>query len=99
MDVMSCIKIKASLAKNFHIQPSEVDNMYMWEYELFIRELNELVEEENNQQKKEMDKYHVNDYMKMSNPKNMQQNMSRGPDFSKMNFGNTNMGGDFAKFK
>lgn len=46
--------------------------MPMWEYELFISELNNQVKEENDQQQKEMDKYNINDYKKMYNPKNLQ---------------------------
>ena len=65
------IQIKASLAKNFHIQPSEIDRMPMWEYEMFIQEMNKQVKEENEKQQGEMDKYHVKDYMKNANPKNM----------------------------
>lgn len=45
--------------------------MPMWEYELFISELNNQVKEENDQQQKEMDKYNINDYKKMSNPSNI----------------------------
>ena len=67
IDVINLIQIKASLAKNFHIQPSEIDQMPMWEYELFIEEMNKQVKEENDKQQSEMDKYHINDY---TNPKN-----------------------------
>ncbi len=65
------IQIKASLAKNFHIQPSEIDRMPMWEYEMFIQEMNKQVKEENEKQQSEMDKYGVKDYMKNANPKNI----------------------------
>ena len=44
----------------------------MWEYEMFIGEVNKQVKEENEKQQGEMDKYHVKDYMKQSNPKNLQ---------------------------
>lgn len=44
--------------------------MPMWEYEMFIGEMNKQVKEENDRQQGEMDKYHVNDYMKSANPKN-----------------------------
>ena len=47
----------------------------MWEYEIFIKELNEQVKEENKKQESEMDKYHVSDYQKMANPRNMQKMM------------------------
>lgn len=71
INVINLIQIKASLAKNFHIQPSEIDGMPMWEYELFIEEMNKQVKDENDRQQSEMDKYHVNDYMKSANPKNI----------------------------
>lgn len=72
IDLLSLIKIKASLSKNFHIQPSEIDKMPMWEYELYIQALNDLVNEENDKQKKEMDKYDVDGYRKMASPKNLE---------------------------
>ena len=83
MDIMNLIKLKASLSKAFHIQPSEVDAMPMWEFELYVKTLNEMVEEENDKQQKEMDKYHVKEYMEMSRPGNVKK-MTQGPDFSKM---------------
>ena len=76
INVINLIQIKASLAKNSHIQPSEIDGMPMWEYELFIEEMNKQVKDENDRQQSEMDKYHVNDYMKNSNPKNLQKSIS-----------------------
>ena len=48
INVTNLIQIKAALAKNFHIQPSEIENMPMWEYELFIGEMNDQVQEEKN---------------------------------------------------
>ena len=93
VDIMSMIKLKASLSKNFHIQPSEVDKMPMWEFELYIKSLNEMVEEENDKQQKEMDKHHINEYTDLARPKNIQK-MTQGPDFSKMSMGNM---GDFSK--
>ena len=86
IDIMGLIKLKASLSKAFHIQPSEIDAMPMWEFELYIKQLNELVEEENNKQQKEMDKYNVKGYMNMTKPENIQK-MTQTPDFSKMNSG------------
>lgn len=45
--------------------------MPMWEYEIYIKCLNDLVKEENDQQQAEMDKHNVKDYQKMANPKNI----------------------------
>lgn len=68
--------MKALLAKQFHIQPSEMDILPAWEYELFIKQLNDIVKEENDKQKSEMKKYHVNEYMDMARPGNMNKMMS-----------------------
>jgi hypothetical protein len=90
IDIISLINIKASLSKAFHIQPSEIDNMPMWEFELYIKQLNELVKEENDGQKKEMDKYRINDYMKMASPSNMNKTMANASNPSKL-MGNMKM--------
>ena len=84
INLVENIKIKAALAKQFHIQPSELDKMYFWEYELFIMQINDLVKSENDQQKAEMDKYHVGEYMNMANPRNMQKMMNKGMNIPKM---------------
>ena len=68
IDIINFLKIKAILSKEFHIQPSEVENMPVWEYEIFIRELNGIVKEENERNEKEMDKAGVKDAQKMANP-------------------------------
>ena len=46
----------------------------MWEYEFYIKQLNEIVEEENEQQRKEMDGYNINDYKRQAkaNVRNLQ---------------------------
>ena len=88
IDVLNYIKIKATLAKEFHIQPSEVDKLPAWEYELFMKALNELVKEENERNEKEMNNSGVNQAKKMSDPNNirrMQQSSMRNmPSMPKM---------------
>lgn len=71
VDLDRLIELKATLAKNFHIQPSEIDKMSFWEYELFIMHLNDQVEEENERQKAEMDKYHVKEHLDATRPGNI----------------------------
>lgn len=44
--------------------------MYMWEYEIFLKELNSIVKKENKEQQEERDKYKVGDYRKLANPNN-----------------------------
>lgn len=85
INIRNLIINKAQLAKNFHIQPSEIDRMMMWEYEMFMQELNEIVKSENKEQQKEMDKYHLGDVQKMANPKNMNKMMNpKMPDMSQV---------------
>lgn len=69
---MSLIRTKAALSKNFHIQPSEVDAMPMWEYELYIKQLNSLIEEENERQKQEENNGGIDRYRRIADPKNIQ---------------------------
>lgn len=66
IDIMSLVRTKASLAKSFHIQPSEIDNMPMWEFELYIKHLNELIEEENERNKSSEDDKDIKKYKKLS---------------------------------
>ena len=80
VDVSNLIETKATLAKNFHIQPSEIDVMPYWEYEMFRDSINEQVKEENDRQQKEMDKYHINEHMDAMRPGKMQKMMN--PKFS-----------------
>ena len=68
INIEGLVRNKVALAKNFHIQPSEIDKMSMWEYEMFMKELNEQVKEENDKQQGEMKKYNIDKAMKMSDP-------------------------------
>lgn len=69
IDLINYIKVKSILAKEFHIQPSEIDAMPAWEYELFMKEINNAVKEENERNQKEMDKVGLDKAQKMSDPK------------------------------
>lgn len=75
VDPMDLISIKAQLCKAFGMQPSEVDKMAFWEFELFIKEMERLTKEEQEQQKKELDKSGAKDAMKMAKPGYMQKMM------------------------
>ena len=54
--------------------------MSFWEFELFIQSMNEQVKDENDRQKAEMDKYHVNEHMDAMRPGKVQKMMN--PKFS-----------------
>lgn len=72
IDLINFIKVKSILAKEFHIQPSEIERMPAWEYELFMKEINQAVKEENERNQKEMDKAGLDKAQKMSDPKYIQ---------------------------
>lgn len=84
IDVIKLIKIKATLAKEMHVQPSEIDNMSFWEYEGWLDELQNQVKQQNDSQEREMKQYNIDQY---KNPKKMMDSMT-----PKMpSFGSTNM--------
>lgn len=87
INIENLVTNKVHLAKNFHIQPSEVDKMPMWEYEMFMKTLNEVVDEENKKQEGEMSKYNIDSYRKMADPSNMNKMMNPTmPKMPNMNF-------------
>ena len=94
INIVEHIKLRASLTKQFHIPPQSFDKMPYWEYEIYLKLLSDLVKEENDSQKKEMDKYHISDYAKMSNPSNMRKMMNpKMPSMSGIGSGSFKMPG------
>lgn len=83
MDVLKYIELRVILLKEFHISPSEFENMPFWEYELFIEELNRVIKEDNDKQQKKMDEYERN---KPQMPKFSQPRMPKMPTIGKMKF-------------
>lgn len=76
VDILDMISVKAQLSKAFGIQPSEIDRMSFWEFELYIGELEKLVKEENKQNEEQMNNSGARDAMKMAKPGAMQNMMS-----------------------
>lgn len=93
IDVVDFISLKAQLSKAFHIQPSEIDRMPYWEFELYIKELERLTKEEKDQQEEEMKKSGAKDAMKMAKPgymqKMMQSSQPKMPKIPNMNMPST----------
>lgn len=79
VNILDIISVKAQLSKAFSIPPSEVDRMPFWEFELYVKELEKLVKEENSQSEDQMNKSGARDMMKtMKNggPSKMMENMT-----------------------
>lgn len=53
IDVQNLVRNKFILCREYHIQPSEIDRMYYFEYEMLIDEVKEYVKEQNKQRSKE----------------------------------------------
>ena len=74
VDILDLISLKAQLSKAFSIQPSEIDRMPFWEFELYVREIEKLVKEENRQQEDNFNKSGGKDAMKFAkDPSKMMQ--------------------------
>lgn len=71
IDISDIISVKAQLSKAFSIQPSEIDKMPFWEFEIYVQELEKLVKEENKQNEDQMNKSGAKDMMKMMKSGNM----------------------------
>jgi hypothetical protein len=84
IDVLNFIKVKANLAKDFHIQPSETDNMPAWEYELFMRELNNAIKEDNKRHEQESEGSN-SDFKRMTNLRNIERMQKSAMSKSNMN--------------
>lgn len=92
IDVVNLLRIKALLAKEFNVQPSEIDNMPAWEYELFVKQVNDIVKDENEKNKQELDKAGIKDAQKMSNPNTLRKmQQSAIPKMPNININSSNM--------
>lgn len=76
VNIFDIISVKAQLSKEFSIQPSELDKMPFWEFEMYLKELERLTKEENERQKAEYDRSGAKDAMKMTKPGAMDKMMS-----------------------
>ena len=58
IDLVGLVSNKAVLCKDpFCLQPSEIDKMRYWEYELFMDAINKRLKEENKQNEEQQKKY------------------------------------------
>lgn len=66
------------MLRQFRLAPSEIDRMPFWEYEFFMKEINEIAKTENEAQEKEMSKYDIQGTMKAAqNPSSMMPKISQ----------------------
>ena len=83
IDVQNLVRNKFILCREYHIQPSEIDRMYYFEYEMLIDEVKEYVKEQNKQKQKE-DKNTPNYNSMMSQQRAMMNNYKPSMSMPKM---------------
>lgn len=81
INIINLIKTKVSLVKNFHLSPSEIDRMMMWEYEYFIDAVNDNIKEENARAEDEKGNF---DTSKYSPDRMMRSAQAKMPNMSNM---------------
>lgn len=81
INIINLIKTKVSLVKNFHLSPSEIDRMMMWEYEYFIDAVNDNIKEENARAEDEKGNF---DTSKYSPDRMMKSAQAKMPNMSNM---------------
>lgn len=69
------------MVKNFHLSPSEIDRMMMWEYEYFIDAVNDNIKEENARAEDEKGNF---DTSKYSPDRMMKSAQAKMPNMSNM---------------
>lgn len=70
IDLTNFLKTRIVLMENLHIQPSEIDNMQYWEYEITIEEYQNILKERKEQQETQQEGQSPNnlgDINKLSN--------------------------------
>jgi len=87
VNIRNLVKNKLSIAREWHIAPSEVDRMVYFEYEQILEEINEVNKEQQKQREEEEKKYQSMNKT-VPNMNNMMSNMQRSlPKVSLPKFG------------
>ena len=62
VDIKSLVQSKIVLCKNFNIQPSEIDRMPFWEWEISRKQAEDMAEEEKKQQEEQSKGHSMTNY-------------------------------------
>ena len=73
INIESLVRNKLYICKDFHIQPSEIDRMWYFEYEQILKEINAHIKEQEKQNEEQQKQY--GNLQKNMNPSNMMNNM------------------------
>lgn len=81
INIESLVRNKLYICKDFHIQPSEIDRMWYFEYEQILKEINAHIKEQEKQNEEQQKQY--GNLQKNMNPSSMMNSMKM-PSMSKM---------------
>lgn len=88
VNIENLVVNKVIICKNFHIQPSELERMPYWEYEMTLKECEKIAEEEKKQHEEESNKnqmsgFRPSDYRRQAD-RMMHQNSFKMPSMPSM---------------
>lgn len=76
IDVRNLVKNKLYLCRDYHIQPSEIDRMFFYEYEYMLEDVKQIQKEQEKEQERQQKEH---DSMRSSmNPNTMMRSMQQG---------------------
>lgn len=81
INIESLVRNKLYICKDFHIQPSEIDRMWYFEYEQILKEINAHIKEQEKQNEEQQKQY--DNLQKNMNPRSMMNSMKM-PSMPKM---------------
>lgn len=93
IDLANLVKNKLYICKEYHIQPSEIDRMYFYDYETMMFEIKNIQieqEKENEKQQKQYDDMHKN--MNASSMMSQAMNSVKMPSISMPSFSMPKLG-------
>lgn len=82
INLENLIKNKIYIAREYHIQPSEIDKIPFYEYEIYLEQMNLIAKKQEEENKKQQEEY---EGMRSSmNPAKMMNGMKSGMSMPKM---------------
>lgn len=83
INLENLVKTKIYISKEFHIQPSEIDKLPYYEYEMYLEQMNLIAKQQEEENKKQQEEY---ESMKSSmNPSKMMNNNNMTPKMPTVN--------------
>lgn len=73
IDLANLVRNKLYICKEYHIQPSEIDRMMFFDYEVLLQNINEIQTEQEKENEKQQEQY--NNMQSSLNPSSMMRNM------------------------